>query len=60
MKYALTVIYPILRQIEMRLFHAMTVAALIIVSRLIYLSVQNLNAAVLYTLIAMCDAFLYI
>ena len=60
MKYALTVTYRILWQTEMQLFHAMTVAALITVNRLIYLSVHNLTAAVLYTPITMCDAFLYI
>jgi len=59
MKYALTVTYRTLWQTEMQLFHAMTVAALITVNRLIYLSLHNLNAAVLCTLITTCDAFLY-
>ena len=60
MRYASTVTYPKLRQHEMQFFRAMTVTALIIVNRLIYLSVHSLNATVLYAFITTCGAFLYI
>jgi hypothetical protein len=60
MKYALTVTYSILRQDEMQFFQTITVAALIIVNRLLHMSVHSPTAAVLYTLITTCDVFLHV